>query len=68
VARRWPKSTVNGVQTRLTMLGYDLGRISGTIGAGTDFALLSFQANEGSEPNGANDGPTQNAIANRFGE
>ena len=55
------KTTVKGVQRRLTQLGYDLGGIDGIIGRMTDGALLQFQADHNPlDPTGANDAATQN--------
>ena len=63
-----PKVQTKGVQRRLLMLGHDIGGIDGILGARTDEGLLSFQADEASDPTGVNDAATQNALATRFGE
>lgn len=44
--------TVEGVQRRLNMLGYDAGDVDGRIGPRTDQSILEFQADHAIDPNG----------------
>lgn len=62
------KTTRKGVQSRLSLLGYELGDIDGKLGSKTDWSLLNFQADSNLNADGRIDTFTQNQLAKDFGE
>lgn len=62
------KTTKKGVQSRLSLLGYELGDIDGKIGSKSDWSLLNFQADSNLNADGRIDNLTQNQLAKDFGE
>ncbi len=63
-----PKTTKKGVQSRLSLLGYELGDIDGKLGSKSDRSLLNFQADTDLNCDGKIDALTQNRLATDFGE
>ncbi|WP_434347529.1 peptidoglycan-binding domain-containing protein [Myxococcus virescens] len=57
-----PPSTVQGVQARLSNLGFEQGPVDGDAGAETRQALMAFQADFGLEPSGELDDGTRSRI------
>jgi hypothetical protein len=62
------ETQVKGQQRRLSMLGYELGRVDGTFAEKTDRAALRFQADQGLEPDGNVGNNTQSKLKSEFGE
>ncbi|GMQ82693.1 MAG: hypothetical protein BMS9Abin05_2151 [Rhodothermia bacterium] len=63
-----PINTREGVQRRLSALGYELGTVDGVIGRHTDRAILQFQADNGLNPDGVVGARTRQGLRRRFGE
>jgi type VI secretion system secreted protein VgrG len=61
-------NTVHGQQRRLSMLGYELGAIDGTVGRRTDDATLSFQADNNLDTDGIVGAKTTNKLRTQVGE
>jgi hypothetical protein len=59
-----PADELRGVQRRLMRLGYEPGNDEGTQDLGTERAVLSFQADNGLDPDGEAGTRTQQAIDN----
>lgn len=62
------KTTNKGVQSRLSLLGYELGDIDGKIGSKSDRSLLNFQADSDLNADGRIDNFTRNQLVADFGE
>jgi hypothetical protein len=63
-----PINSVQGVQRRLNMFGYENGAIDGVIDQDTDFAILSFQADNAMDTDGEITSTLQNQIRTQAGE
>lgn len=63
-----PVTDREGQQRRLSMLGYELGLVDGTLGRDTDRAVLDFQANNGLDPDGVVGPRTRAQLVSQFGE
>lgn len=57
-----------GQQRRLTLLGYWLGDVDGTLGRKTDSAILNFQADQALNPDGIAGTHTRGKLKSTFGE
>jgi len=62
LGRLKPISTPDGVQARLSNLGFEPGAIDGTVGPKTQRALADFQADFGLDPTGELDGNTRSKL------
>ena len=63
-----PKTTKKGVQSRLSLLGYELGDIDGNLGAKSDRSLLNYQADSHLNADGRIDNFTRDELVKDFGE
>lgn len=63
-----PIDTNQGIQRRLYMLGYENDAVDGVIDRETDYAILSFQADNGLDTNGAITSNLQSQLRNLVGE
>lgn len=57
-----------GKQRRLTLLGYELGDVDGNWGKRSDHAALTFQADQGLDPDGDVGTNTRAKLRSEFGE
>jgi hypothetical protein len=55
-------STIRGIQSGLSALGYDPGRIDGIDGPATQAAVSAFQSDQGFDPDGRCEGATLDAL------
>src|SRR6266567_2079607 len=56
------RTTTRGAQRRLSLLGYELGGIDGSVGENTDRATLNFQADSDLNADGAIGNNTRNQL------
>ena len=63
-----PQTNNKGVQRRLTLLGYELGDVDGSLGKKSDRALLNVQADSNLNADGSIDAFTRSRLVTDFGE
>jgi Putative peptidoglycan binding domain len=63
-----PQANNKGVQRRLTLLGYELGDVDGSLGKKSDRALLNFQADTDLNADGKINALTRSRLVTDFGE